>query len=218
MDLERLYSLRFKDKDNVAIWKEICSYFNNNFINEDDIVCDIACGNGEFINNINAHTKYGIDLRKSKELSKDIYFLQKNVLDLHKDDFGIKVPNVFFMSNFLEHLDNKKDVFDLFCSIKNILDHSKKDKKIVIIIGPNIDCVKEKYWDFFDHILPFNEKSIAEGLYSAGFKINYSINKFLPYTTKSKLPQHRLLVRYYLKMKFSWKILGKQFLVVGCVQ
>ena len=217
MNLERLYSHRFEDKDNTPIWKEICLFFNKKFISKEDIICDVACGNGEFINNINAHVKYGVDLRKSKELKNNIHFLQKNVLNLKAEDFEAGVPNVFFMSNFLEHLGNKSEVFDLFCSIKNILINSEKEKKSIIILGPNIDYVKEKYWDFFDHTLPFNNKSIAEGLYSAGFKIDCSIDKFLPYTTKSCIPQHRLLVKMYLKMNFMWKILGKQFLVIGGV-
>lgn len=215
MNLERLYSLRFQYKDNTPIWKEICGYFNNNFISESDVVCDIACGNGEFVNNINAKIKYGVDLRKLDDLKSDVNFLQKSVLDLDGSDFQFGEPNVFFMSNFLEHLNSKNDVFNLFYTIRKVLEKSKNERKLIVIMGPNIDFVKEKYWDFFDHVLPFNDKSIAEGLYSAGFEIDYSKDKFLPYTTKSKIPQHPLLVRYYLKTKFAWKILGKQFLVIG---
>ena len=39
--------------------------------------------------------------------------------------------------------------------------------------------------------------------------------RFLPYTTKSRLPQHPLLVRLYLRVPLAQRLLGKQAWVVA---
>ena len=41
------------------------------------------------------------------------------------------------------------------------------------------------------------------------------VTRFLPYTTKSRLPQHPALVRAYLAFPPAWRLLGKQTLYVG---
>jgi hypothetical protein len=49
----------------------------------------------------------------------------------------------------------------------------------------------------------------------AGLEPRVVIPKFLPYTTKSRLPQAPWLVSLYLKIPLAWHILGKQALVVA---
>jgi len=39
--------------------------------------------------------------------------------------------------------------------------------------------------------------------------------RFLPYTTKSRLPQHPALVRAYLQFRLAWWLLGGQTLYIG---
>ena len=39
--------------------------------------------------------------------------------------------------------------------------------------------------------------------------------RFLPYTTKSRLPQAPTLVRAYLAVRPAWLLLGRQTLYVG---
>jgi hypothetical protein len=41
------------------------------------------------------------------------------------------------------------------------------------------------------------------------------VTRFLPYTTKSPLPQAPWLVRLYLKVPLAWWFLGKQSLVIA---
>lgn len=41
------------------------------------------------------------------------------------------------------------------------------------------------------------------------------IPRFLPYTTKSRLPQAPWLIRLYLRVPLAWWLLGKQALVVA---
>ena len=49
----------------------------------------------------------------------------------------------------------------------------------------------------------------------AGFRTKDVITRFLPYTTKSRMPQHPLLVRAYLRVPLAWALLGKQTLYLG---
>ncbi|MCX5634459.1 MAG: hypothetical protein NTW55_01260 [Planctomycetota bacterium] len=84
----------------------------------------------------------------------------------------------------------------------------------LIILQPNIRYAYKVYWDFFDHNIPLSDRSIVEALLLTGFKVDRLIPRFLPYTTKSKIPQNTFLVKAYLKIPLVWKLLGKQMLVI----
>ena len=115
INLETLYQHRFAGVDNSPLWREITRYFNRSGrVSEQDRVCDIACGNGEFLKAIRCEKKYGVDLRQSSELSDDVHFLQKDVLDFGPDDFGEELPNLFFVSNFLEGSSRKFAYLPMF--------------------------------------------------------------------------------------------------------
>jgi hypothetical protein len=85
----------------------------------------------------------------------------------------------------------------------------------MIILQPNIKYVGMAYWDFFDHHTPITDKSLLEALGVAGFRVTKVIPRFLPYTTKSRIPQYPWLVKLYLHVPFIWKVLGKQMLVIA---
>jgi hypothetical protein len=57
--------------------------------------------------------------------------------------------------------------------------------------------------------------AIAEHLYAAGFEPERIIPRYLPYSFRGILPPSRKLTRLYLKMPPAWRLLGKQFLVIG---
>lgn len=135
------------------------------------------------------------------------------------DDFG-NLPqyvekgtvSLFFMSNFLEHI-SKNDISRLFQMQYDLLESQGE----VWILTPNIKYVGGKYWDFFDHITPITEKALIEISSLHGFYVKKCISKFLPFTTKSKLPQTAWIVKMYLKlMPFSGYIFGEQsFLILS---
>ncbi len=85
----------------------------------------------------------------------------------------------------------------------------------MLIMQPNIRLIGGAYWDFIDHQTALTEKSLAEAATMAGFRTQQIITRFLPYTTKSKFPQHPLLVRAYLNFPPVWVLFGKQTLYVG---
>jgi ubiquinone/menaquinone biosynthesis C-methylase UbiE len=119
--------------------------------------------------------------------------------------------DVCFMSNFLEHLHFRQDIMVTLSEVFRVLKPGGK----ILILQPNIRYLYKEYWDFFDHHIPLSDKSLVEALQIAGFSIAEVIDRFLPYTTKSKIPQSRWLVRLYLKVPFVWKIIGKQAFVCG---
>jgi hypothetical protein len=80
----------------------------------------------------------------------------------------------------------------------------------ILILQPDIRYVGQNYWNYFDHHLPLSAPSVAEALEISGFIIDSVINKFLPYTMKSKIPTPPFLVYLYLKCPLIWKVMGKQ--------
>jgi hypothetical protein len=72
------------------------------------------------------------------------------------------------------------------------------------------------YWDFFDHHVPLSDRSLCELLAITGFELLHVEPRFLPYTTRSALPQAPWLVALYLALRpFSSAVLGKQFLIIA---
>ena len=213
-DLAKLYRFRFSESDRpqkMLIWKTLCEHFFQQLIGGDKVVADLACGYGEFINNIKAKKKYAIDLNPdaSKFLDPEIKFCLAPANAIGPIDDNI--VDVVFTSNFLEHLKTKEECDAVLTEVLRIL----KPGGRFVIMGPNIRYLAATYWDFYDHYLPLSHLSLEEGLVQAGYEVETIIPRFLPYTTRSAFPQHPLLIAFYLKLPFVWRILGRQFLVVA---
>jgi SAM-dependent methyltransferase len=116
-----------------------------------------------------------------------------------------------FISNFLEHLPDAATALKLLQAVHRTL----RPGGTVLILQPNFRFVGARYFDFIDHQLVLTEKSLAEALDVTGFRISHMVRRFLPYTAKSALPKHPLLVRTYLKLPILWRIFGGQTFVVG---
>src|SRR5262249_33143828 len=110
-DLSALYRFRFRESERpqkLMIWKTLCDHFFQRLVGEEQVVADLACGYGEFINNIRAKKKYAIDLNPDARhhLKEDVQFLQSRADQIA----GIQdaTVDVVFTSNFLEHLRTKE--------------------------------------------------------------------------------------------------------------
>ena len=212
--LSDLYRIRFAKETlprKNAIWKILCSDFFSKYVKESDTVLDIACGYGEFINNIEAKEKLAIDLNPDAKgyLNKDISFELCSANDLKHKIKG--KADIAFTSNFLEHLPDKNALNEILDGIMVALKPGGK----YLILGPNLRYLPGLYWDFFDHHLGLTHLSLCEALRLKGFHVDVCIDKFLPYTTQGSLPTHPLLVKLYLKMPMAWRVLGKQFFIVA---
>lgn len=214
LHLDKIYRRRFNEyecEQKDKIWKVLCPHFFQQFVPEDGVVLDLGAGYCEFINNIQCKKKYAVDLNDDTPTFANpdvtVTSCYSTELDFLEDDS----IDLAFMSNFLEHLKTKKEVLDTFTELRRVLKVGGK----IMILQPNIRYLYMEYWDFFDHHVPLTEKSIAEGLEVTGFTVEKSIAKFLPFTTKSKIPKHPLLVRAYLMFPPIWQVMGKQAFVLA---
>ena len=85
----------------------------------------------------------------------------------------------------------------------------------IAIMGPNFRYCSDEYFDCADHTLIFTHVAIEEHLYAAGFEPSKSVARYLPYSFRGRLPPSRALTRRYLRTPLAWRLLGKQFLVLG---
>lgn len=217
-ELKALYEVRFQEKllrKKNAVWKVLCKEFFSKWIAPEDTVVDVAAGYCEFINNIQAKKKFAFDLNPDvlKYAGKE----RGGVIPVVASCFDIGKyirqgqADVFFVSNFLEHLADKDEVA---CLIKELA-HLVKPGGRLLILQPNIRLVGGKYWDFFDHKVGLTEKALIELAETCGLKTETCVPRFLPYTTKSAMPQGAFLVWLYLKlMPFSGLVFGEQSFMV----
>ena len=80
----------------------------------------------------------------------------------------------------------------------------------LLVLQPNIRFVGGAYWDFIDHHLPLTDRTLVEACESLDLEVLEVIPRFLPYTTRSALPQRPFLVRLYLAIRPAWFFFGQQ--------
>ncbi len=193
-----------------AIWQEVGGYLQR-YIDPSSRVVDIACDVGYFIRNIRASERWATDIRDvGKALPPEVRFVHASGLEL-ADVMPNNHFDVAFMSNYLEHLPSTEAVVQQLRVAWSLL----RPGGLVLILQPNIRLIGGSYWDFIDHQTALTEKSLAEAGALAGFTSKRVITRFIPYTTKSRLPQNRWLVRAYLAFPPAWWLFGKQTLYLG---
>lgn len=215
-DIKKLYDVRFSEEERKKkreIWKEICKYINRKLGSESGIIVDVAAGYCDFINNYYCADAqlYAIDLNPDVKIyANDNVEALCGGIEKLEEYFEINTVALFFMSNFLEHI-TKDEIRKMFESEYRLLKQGGK----LLILTPNIKYVGGKFWDYFDHITPITDNAIIELAESMGYKLVKNISRFMPYTTKSKLPQSKWIVALYLKlMPFSGWLCGEQSLIM----
>ena len=218
MNIEKLYTNRFdpeEQKKKIEMWKVLCDDFFSRYIPENATVLDPAAGYCEFINNVSIK---GSGKRIASDLNSEMPSHAAENVETHTasaasldflEDCSV---DVIYISNFLEHIRTKEEVLTILSEFKRVL----KPGGILMALQPNIRFAYDVYWDFFDHYTALSDKSYAEALgLVGGFRITEMIPRFMPYTTKGKLPVNPFLIRMYLKIRPAWKIMGKQFFAVA---
>lgn len=212
-ELGVIYGNRF-DRDEIyrnRVWKTLIQGWFQRHIPSKSEVLDLGCGYGQFINNVVCARKYAMDLNagsKSK-LNPEVTFLEQDCSSTwNLPDNSL---DLIFSSNFFEHLLSKED---LAKTVREAFRCLRKGGRI-ITMGPNIRFVGGEYWDFFDHYIPLTELSVKECLETAGFRSEYVLDRFLPYSMVNA-PQYPVtLLQLYLRAPIAWKWLGKQFVVIA---
>ena len=210
-DLQVLYANRFRHEEvqRTELWEVLCSDFFQKWVPEDSTILDVAAGHCEFINNIRAAKKIAIDLNPdvANRAAPDV-----ETQICRSDDIPLPSDSVdrAFVSNFFEHVPR-----EVIVSTLEELSRVVRPGGKVLILQPNVRYCAKDYWMFFDHITPVDDRALVEALRATGFDVDLCIPRFLPYTTKSRLPTGRGLVRLYLKLKPAWRILGAQAFIVA---
>ncbi len=212
--LQCVYSHRFSQAELLrrrAIWRVLCQDFFQRYVPEESTLLDLGAGYCEFINQIKAARKIAVDLNPdtARFAAPDVTVYQTSGLQLAP--IGDQVVDVVFCSNFFEHLESKREVLGTMMQVDRVL----RPRGRFLILQPNIRYTGGAYWDFFDHHLAFTDASMTEALVSVGFTVIHVRPRFLPYTTKSRLPTSPALVRWYLRLPFAQRLLGAQMFIVA---
>lgn len=211
----RLYQARFSEQEQVRkleLWRILCKRFFQRYIAEKDAVLDLGAGYCEFINSIHCRTKYAVDLNPDtvNYAANDV-----RVINARSSQLRMLADNsvdVVFASNFFEHLPDKTEFVATLREVRRIL---RAGGGRLLILQPNIRLLNGAYWDFLDHHLPLTERTLIEALDLVGLTPVEVRTRFLPYTTKSRLPQHSLLVGAYLRFRPLQWLLGRQTWMVA---
>lgn len=211
--LDGIYETRFDERrqaGKMAVWAEVCDFLRR-WIDQAKPVIDVACDAGYFIRHVRAPERWATDVRDvSTLLPNDVRFIQADGLEL-----GRHVPaghfGTVFMSNYLEHLRDAHEVVEQLRVARDLLAPGGR----LIVLQPNVRLTGGSYWDFIDHRVPLTERSLLEAATIAGLRPVHLTTRFLPYSTKGRLPQLPILVRWYLRIPMAWRFLGKQTLLVA---
>jgi len=176
-ELERLYEARFAGMREYRnrVWQVLAGFFAQ-WIPPDAAVLDLGCGHCEFINNVAAKTRFGMDLNpaSAQQAADGVKILMQNCAEPWA--LGDNSLDVVFTSNFFEHLYTKRDLRDTLIQALRCL----KPGGRIIALGPNIRYLPGAYWDFYDHYLALTELSLGEVMTETGFKLQEQKCRFLP--------------------------------------
>lgn len=215
MNHERLYHYRFRDIDQdgrLAVWREISPHVHT-LMERPRKMLDPAAGRGEFIGAVPATETWAVDEVSYPEAAHkpDTTVITASIMEaeLPQEHFdGV------FVSNFLEHLPDQMAVASFLEKMHGVTEEGGR----IAIMGPNYRYCSDEYWDCADHEVALTHVAVAEHLYAAGFEPTRVIPRYLPYSFRGLLPPSPQLTRLYLKMPLAWRVLGKQFLVIGTKQ
>jgi ubiquinone/menaquinone biosynthesis C-methylase UbiE len=213
--LRELYHGRFSERDRLRkleLWRILCRVFFQRYVKPEDVVVDLGAGYCEFINHIRCRTKYAVDLNPDTKIAAapDVNVL--STMSSRLDMLADGSVDVVFASNFFEHLPDAREFLSTLGELRRIL---RPGTGRLLILQPNIRLLNGAYWDFLDHHLALTDRTLDEAVRMAGLEPVELRVRFLPYTTKSRFPQHQLLVRGYLLLRPLQWVFGKQTWMVA---
>jgi SAM-dependent methyltransferase len=209
---DRIYRYRFRDidqRDRAAVWREIAAFVHRE-LGEPERLLDPAAGRGEFIDAAPARERWAVD-QVAHEQGAFAPGVRLLVADVMEADLPAEHFDAVWVSNFLEHLPSQEAVAAFLERMRDVLRPGGR----IAVMGPNFRHCAKEYFDMADHTVVLTHRAVAEHLYGAGFEPERVVARFLPYSFTGRLPASASLTRLYLRTPAAWRLLGKQFLVVG---
>ncbi len=210
--LQTLYATRFAGEaaQRDDIWQVLCRDFFQRWVPTDATVLDLAAGHCEFINHIVAGRRIAVDLNPDVAVRAapgvETHVARSDQLDKIADGS----VDIVFCSNFFEHI-TRDAILATLTEARRVLAPGGR----FLLLQPNVRYCARDYWQFFDHITPVDDRAMVEAFAATGYRVVTNIPRFLPYTTKSRLPSGPGLVRLYLKVPLAWRVLGAQAFMVA---
>jgi SAM-dependent methyltransferase len=211
IDRRRLYDYHFAEVDQrsrVAAWSEIAPFVYD-LMGRPSCVLDPAAGRFEFLNGIDAPERWAVDI-------VDHGFTRGTGIRLIVGDARtVELPerhfDGVFVSNFLEHLEDKHEVAAFLRRMHDVIEPGGR----IAVMGPNFRYCAASYYDDADHSVALSHESVGAHLHAAGFEVERVVPRFVPFSFKSRLPSAPWLVRAYLTLPVVWPVLGRQLLVIA---
>lgn len=194
------------DRRRDTVWKTLWRAYFRRLVAADGCVLDLGCGYGEFINNVTARRRIGLDSWEGMpaHLAPGVEPIVGSVTDLSKiEDDSVDFA---FASNLFEHVAQAD-----FAAVLAALASKLSARGTLAILQPNYRFAYREYFDDYTHVSVYSHISLADFLTANGYEVIEVRPRFLPLTVKSRLPVSPLLISLYLKSPF--KPLGKQMLV-----
>lgn len=189
-----------------TVWKALWRYYFRKIIPADGCILDMGCGYGEFINNVTARRRIGLDTWDGirEHLAPGVEPLVGSVTDLS----GIEDGSVdfAFASNLFEHIPQAD-----FVRVLEQLRGKLTERGTLTLLQPNYRYASREYFDDYTHVSVYSHVSLADFLAANGYEVLEVRPRFLPLTVKSRLPVSPLLIGMYLRSPF--KPMGKQMLL-----
>jgi SAM-dependent methyltransferase len=210
--MRALYGERFAGEDAFrrGMWAVLCRDFFQRWVPEDAVVLDVAAGTCDFINAVTARERIALDLNPAVEEHAGPGV--RALVGRADDMAGVATASVdvVFVSNFFEHVD-RDTILRVLAEARRVLRPTGR----LLVLQPNIRFAARDYWMFFDHVTPVDDRALVEAFGLAGLRLVHHIERFLPYTAKSRLPRSLGLVKAYLRLPLVWRLLGKQSFLVA---
>ena len=212
LDVQRIYARRFEGERDfrTRMWEALCRDFLQDYVPLSSTVLELGAGHCGFINHIRAARRFAVDLNPdaASAASPGVQFVLSSVTDLSAIPAGS--ADVVFASHLFEHL-SRPDIVRTLRESLRVLSASGS----LLILQPSIRYCCRDYWMFFDHVTPLDDRSMTEAVETNGYRVEEVIPRFLPYTTKGRLPKSIVLLHAYLRLPLLWRFLGSQFFLVA---
>ena len=195
-----------QDSRRDVVWRALWEHYFRRLVPQDGCVLDMGCGYGEFINNVRARRRIGLDMWDGvrAHLAPGVEAVVGSVTELD----GIEDGSVdfAFASNLFEHISQ-----EAFGSVLRQLRSKLSEQGTLTVLQPNYRYAYREYFDDYTHTAVYSHISLADFLTANGWEVFEVKPRFLPLTVKSRLPVSPWLIGLYLRSPV--KPMGKQMLV-----
>lgn len=190
------------------VWRAIVPHLGRWFPDNCDTVVDLGCGYGDFVNQVSARRRIGVDARDCNiHLADGVEFVCARAAEALAEMPDGSV-DLIMASNLLEHLEFA-DVGPLLEQCARVL----RDGGRLMLLQPNFKYSAPSYFDDYTHRSIFTDESLAGWTRAAGLHPIVVRPRYLPFTMKSRLPQSYWLTNLYLSL--GSPVMGAQMLVVA---